>query len=543
MSHSSAADYSTLTSLAEAPSPVSGWRRLAADMAAVGGSSVVCQGLGVVNSLVLRAALTPAQMGVWQGLKLLLGYANYTNLGVSKGAARELAIAVGSGETARAQQGLNQACTVNTVTSLVYGIALAAAGLWLARDRGGLAADGWPVGLLALGALVVVQRHLTFHVTILRCKQSFALTSWASLVEGSLTLGLAGLGAWRWGLPGLYGGTLLTLLATLGYLHWRGVGPLRLAWQWSEIRRLVAIGGPILLGGVAMALLQSLDKLMILAFSSNREFDLGCYSTPLLITGQIYGLANMFALVVAPRYGELFGRTGRCDEVARLAARASELLAAVTSLSAAAGLVVAVPMLACLFPAYRPGLVPATWLVPGIIMLALALPLNQYLVAVCRERLAMAAAVAALAVGAVADGAVLAMGHGIMGVAACTAIVYAGYYLLLLSISIWPRLDAAARRRYLATHIVVLLFPLAPALWLTDVQAGSIDFARLGGNVVVVLVAWGLVAAAGWRLADWNTAWRDGNCKLQVASCRFAIADPRAPNPQSPIPNPQSPIP
>ena len=80
--------------------PVTGWRRLARDLAAVGGSTAVCHLLGVANSLLLRAALSPSQMGVWQGLKLLLGYANYANLGASKGAARELSIALGHGDMA-----------------------------------------------------------------------------------------------------------------------------------------------------------------------------------------------------------------------------------------------------------------------------------------------------------------------------------------------------------------------------------------------------------------------------------------------------------
>lgn len=515
------------------PAPVSGWRRLAADMAAVGGSSLVCQAIGVINSLVLRAALNPAQMGVWQGLKLLLGYANYTNLGVSKGAARELAIAVGSGNTTQAQRSLNLAFTVNTATSAIYGLVLASAGVWLAGGRGEIAREGWFLGLLALAVLVVLQRHLTFQITILRCKQSFTLTSWAAVVEGTLSLTLAGLGAWCWGLPGLYAGTTLTLLATLAFLRWQGVAPLRPAWQWTEIKRLVAIGGPILLGGVAGAMLQSLDKLMILTFSSNREFELGCYSTPLLITGQVYGLANMFAMVVAPRYGELFGRTGSRTAVANLAARASELLATLTSLSAAAGLAVAVPLLSCLFPAYRPGMLAARWLVPGIALLALSLPLNQYLVAICRERLAMAAAIAVLLFGALADFVALALGYGMLGVAAATAAIYAFYYLLLAA-SIWSQLDRAARRRYCITHFAVLAFPLAPALWLTDVRAESFDMPRIAANMTVVLAAWGLVAALGWRRGDWNAAMAKETCKLPVLCSQPPIPNP---NPESPTPN------
>lgn len=537
ISQSFTVDERTTRSPAGEPSPVSGWRRLATDMAAVGGASIVCQAIGVINSLVLRAALTPAQMGVWQGLKLLLGYANYTNLGVSKGAARELAIAVGSGNEAHARRALNLAFTVNTATSVIYGLGLAAAGIFLAGGRGKSTADEWFVGLLVLGALVVAQRHLTFQITILRCKQSFALTSWVAVVEGALSLALAGFGSWRWGLPGLYAGTLLTLLGSLIYLRWQGMPPQAFAWNWPEIKRLVAIGGPILLGGVAASLLQSLDKLMILTFSSDRELELGCYSTPLLITGQIYGLANMFAMVVAPRYGELYGRTGSRAAVAGLTARASELLAAATSLFAAVGLVLAVPMLTTLFPAYRAGMPPARWLVPGITMLAISLPLNQYLVAVCRERLAMAAAVAALVAGALADYAMLALGYGMQGVAAATAAIYTAYYLLLLAVSLLPELDRAARGRYLITHAAVLLCPMVPALWLTDVRAETFDVMKVVANLAVVIAAWGLIVAFGWRHGEWRNAWAGGSCQVQIANCKVAIVGRHSRNPQSPIPN------
>ena len=507
MANASASEFTAVESAGGPPAPLSGWRRLAADVAAVGGSTLVCQALGVVTSLLLRTALSPAQMGVWQGLKLLLGYANYANLGVSKGAARELAIAAGSGQLARAERGLNLAFTVNTLTSLTYGGCLASAAVWLGRHDGVLD-HAWSVGLFIMAAMVVLQRHLTFHVTILRCRQAFALTSWVALVEGLLTLTLAGLGAWRWGLAGLYGGTLLTMAGTLLFLRCQGVRSFRCDWQWPEIKRLVAIGGPILLCGLVLTLFQSLDKLMLLSFSSQREYDLGCYSTTLLITGQIFGLANMIAMVVSPRYAELFGRTASRREVARLAARASELVSAATSLAAVVGLVVAVPILGKLFPDYRPGLLPAVWLVPGVTMLAITLPLNQYLVAICRERAALVASVVALLAAAVGNYAALKLGYGMAGVAASTAIVYGAYYLLMLFLSIWPDLDGPTCYRYVLTHAALLAFPLAPAVWLTDPAQVRFDPFHVMFSSLAVLTVWGVAVLVVWRRGEWSVAWR-----------------------------------
>lgn len=492
--------------------PVTGWRRLARDVAAVGGSTTVCHVLGAATSLLLRAALSPSQMGVWQGLKLLLGYANYANLGASKGAARELAVALGQGDAERARQSLHLAFTFNTLTSLLYAAGLLSAIWWLPLIRPDSAAGSWTLGLAALAAMVVLQRHLTFQVTILRCRQAFATTARLAMIEGVLTLTVAGTAAWLWQLPGLYAGTLLAFVAALGYLRYEGVERLRPRWHWAEIRRLIAIGAPILFGGVVAGLFQSLDKLCILAFSTRPDFDLGCYSGALLITAQIYGLANMLAIVLAPRYAELFGRAGCRAAVAAFTARSSELVAAVSALAGGLGLVAAAPALAWLFPRYEPGWAVAVWLVPGIVALALALPLNHYLVAVGHERRAATTLAVGAGLAAIGNVAALRGGMGLAGVAAATSLAYGVYYLLTLFLSIWPRLDFYQRRRYAIAHAAICGTTLGPAIVIA--LHPSLGASRSGLCLSTFFCAsavaglWGLVLAAGWHRGGWRSAWR-----------------------------------
>lgn len=499
-------------SIVDHVAPVTGWRRLARDLAAVGGSTAVCHLLGVANSLLLRAVLSPSQMGVWQGLKLLLAYANYANLGASKGAARELSIALGQGDIAGARQGLHLAFTFNTLTSLLYAAGLLSAIWWLPLIQTDAASSPWTLGLAALAVMVVLQRHLTFQVTILRCRQSFNTTARLAVVEGVLTLAVAGMAAWLWHLPGLYAGTILAFMAALAYLRYEGVERLRPRWQWAEIRRLIAIGAPILLGGVVAGLFQSLDKLCILAFSTQPDFDLGCYSGALLITAQIYGLANMLAIVLAPRYGELFGRAGCPAQVAALAARSSELVAAVAALAGGLGLVAAVPTLAWLFPRYEPGWAVAVWLVPGIVALALALPLNHYLVATGHERRAATTLLAGAMLAAIGNVAALRNGMGLTGVAAATSLAYGVYYLLTLRVSLWPRLDGSQRRRYLVAHAAICGLTLAPAIViavhpsLTLSRAPMFVSTFFSGTAIAGL--WGLIVAVGWHRGGWRSAWR-----------------------------------
>jgi len=496
-------------SAAASPAPVSGWRRLAADALVVSGATAVCHVLGAATSLLLRMLLDPAQMGIWQALKLFLSYANYANLGISKGAAREFTVALGQGETSAAKRGLDLAFTVNTLTSLVYAVVLVGAGVWIGLSGGGMWAGTWAVGLAVVGYLAVVSRYVTFHVTILRSKQDFKTTSQLSILEAVLTLVVCGLATWRWGLPGLYAGTLAVLVGALVFLRQRRAVTLAWAWDQSEIRRLVGVGGPILLAGTVSSLFRSLDKLMILGYLSDPEFQLGCYSLALMVTTQLYGLGNMLSIVMGPRYGEKYGRSGDRGEVARLAARATELHAAAMALPAALAIVAAPPLLARLLPDYQTGLAPLVWLVPGVVALCMALPGSQYLVAVDRQNRALAAVVIATALAAIGNHVALRAGYGLVGVAAATGAAYTAYWVLTVCISIWPELDRAARLRYLTMLALALAPTLTLAIGLARLhRAAAGSWTTTVAKIAAVSLVWGLTVVLGWRHGRWGDAIR-----------------------------------
>jgi len=474
----------------------------------VGSATAVCHALGAVTSLLLRMLLSPAQMGVWQALKLLISYGNYANLGISKGAAREFNVATGSGRIDQARHGLNLAFTINCMTSLAYAAVLVGTGVWIGVTGGGPWATSWAVGLAVVGAMAVLTRYVTFHVTILRAGQRFRVTSRLSVLEAVLTLAVCTVATWWFGLPGLYGGTLVVLAGSLWFVRRHAAVSLRPAWDAAEIRRLIGIGLPILAAGAVASLLRSLDKLMILAYLSDREFQLGCYSLALMVTAQLFGIGNVLSMVTGPRYGEQYGRSGDRRSVARLAARASELQAAAVALPAALAIVVAPPLLGWLLPDYRTGLPPLACLVPGAIALVLALPASQYLIAVGRQRRALAAVLIATAVAAVGNHLALSGGFGLIGVAAATAVAYTIYFLLVTAVSLWGELDRAARFRYVMMHAAALAPAMAAAfcadrLW----SAGSSDWTVVAAKAAIVAVVWGLSAAAGWHLGGWKTDW------------------------------------
>lgn len=482
--------------------PLTGWSKLVADSMVVSGATLFCQAVGVVTSLLFRALVSPAQMGAWQGLKLFLSYGNYLNLGVSKGAARELAIARGRGDEAQAETGLHAAFTANTLASLALSAGLVVASVWQYQFRGGWSSP-WTAGLLAMAVLVLVQRYETFLVTIQRARQQFQLTSRLAVIEATLTLIVGGLATWRWGVPGLYISAGCVLVAAIVYLQANALTPLRWHWDFVEIRRLTAIGLPMLLTGVLSSVFRSLDKVLILACMSDGTYQLGCYSVALLVGAQLYGAANQLAMVGAPRYAELWGSTNDRRAVAELVAKNSQFMAWALAGAGLLAVVVATPLLSWVLPSYAAGLPALAWLVPGVAAAGLAVPLTNYLATVDRQGRSLTILAAATVCTAFLIRIAIGQGSGLVGVAAVTSLSSLGYLAALAGTSIWPELPGEQRRQYVAQIGGALLVMSVPTLvrwglggsW--NAESGERFLTCLG-----LIGGWCFVAMCGWTWAS-----------------------------------------
>jgi len=263
------------------------------------------------------------------------------------------------------------------------------------------------------------------------------------------------------------------------------------------------------LAGTVSSLFRSLDKLMILGYLSDREFQLGCYSVALMVTAWLYGLGNMLSIVMGPRYGEKYGQSGSRREVARLAARSSELQAAAIALPAAVGIVAAPAVLSRLLPDYRVGLAPLVWLVPGVVALLMALPAAQYLVAVDRQKRALAAVVLATLFAVAGNHVALTGGYGLVGVAVATAAAYGVYFVLVVGCSLWMELGAADRFRYGGMLALTLVAPIVVAIALERLwPSGAPDWIAAACKTAIVTLVWSATVVIGWRLGGWRQALR-----------------------------------
>lgn len=486
-----------------------GWRSLIRDSSLVGGSTIAGQILGVATALLLRALLSPAQMGLWQAFKLVLSYAGFINLGVTKAAAREVTIARGRQQANEASRSRDLAFTFSIVTATAYAVALCGAATWVWLQGESNTSSLWAIGLGAMAAICLAQRFLTFHIVILRAERQFAAAARLAILEAVLTLTVCGLATWVWGLYGLLAGCLLVSL--IGGWVARRMSDTQPGWAWNlrDVLPLIAVGLPIVLTGLVMTLFQSVDKLMVLAYLPDGAYQLGIYSTALLVTTQLSGVANILATTMAPRYGEMYGRWNCERRVATLAAGATELHAALSAIAAGFALVAGGPVLAWLLPDYAVGLPALRWLIPGSLALAVSLPATQYLVTTKRQNRGLLSACLALGVAALGNFIALQAGWGLLGVAAATCLSQTLFALVVIGVSFWSALSWSQRARYLFA-VLGLVGPTLVAALFVALPAGADtngEWTRVVVGLVAVLVTWAISCSVVWHTGRWQEHW------------------------------------
>jgi O-antigen/teichoic acid export membrane protein len=449
--------------------------------------------LGTLSALLLRWGLDPARLGVYTGLRLYLDQTNRTSLGIGLGAVQEIPILRAAGREDEARRLADIAYTTNTITCLVYALALL---VWawirvplLKSDP--LAAE-WTWGLAAVAGLTLIKRYESFLIAVLRAHREFVLTTELDIVEAlvsaaSIAAGLAIAGFW-----GLLAGVAIILAAKIVYLHARH--PFRFHWAWdlATAGRLMRVGLPILANTAVFGAVLSVDRVLILWRIPDGAWAAGLYTVALMGTSWSLDLAGRIVLVMYTAFQTTLGRTGDRLEVARQAVRATEGQVTPLAAGSAVAYLFGPVFLGALMPRYIEGLPALRPLLPGMILLGLAWPARQLLITIGRPYRLCLATTAGLAFTTL-TGLIGADRAGIVGVAWGMTLGYATVYLLTSATAYVPGLGWWGWLVHQGRIAVVLVWFAAGA-----VVAGHLS---LGADAHSwVTLAWRSALLTAWML-------------------------------------------
>jgi len=461
--------------------------------------------LGTLTALALRWWLDPSRLGVYTGLRLYLDNTNRTSLGVGLGAVQEIPILRAEGREEEARRVADVAYTTNSLTCLLYALALVV-WAWLRRPwlAGDPLADEWTWGLVATAGLVLIKRYESFLIAVLRAHQEFVLTTKLDVLESLVSAVAVGLGLWFAGFWGLLASVAAILGAKIAYLH--ASHPFRFRWRWEPwlTLRLMKLGLPILANTAAFGAVLNLDRALILWLVPDGTRAAGLYTIALMGTSWSLDLAGRIVLVLYTAFQTTLGRTRDPVEVARQAIRATEAQAPLLAAGSAVAFVVGPTFLGTLMPKYVDGLPALRPLLGGMLLLGLAWPARQMLIAVERPYRLCLATLLGLALTAAA-GTVGADRAGIVGVAWGMTAGYSAVYLLTSAVAFVRPLGWRAWLAHLARLGVTLLPFVAGALATERFPLPALPLVATFAARCTLLAAWLLPVLWMWgRAHDWG---------------------------------------
>jgi O-antigen/teichoic acid export membrane protein len=483
--------------------------RLLRDTVGYSASALVAQGIGLVTGLWVARLMSPADMGIWNFVSLVLIYGAYVDFGVLSAMGRDLPFQLGQGHTAEAER-LEGAAR----TATLAGAGLAAFALIVISPFVFVDSPATQTGLRLMALVLVLQQAYTFHRTVLRAHNKFPELSRQQALMAVITAGCALAGVAWWGVTGRMAGALAANAAIVAYAlardPWRRLPRFKRGVMWA----LVRVGVPITLSGFILALVTSVDRVMVKAFLGNEQ--LGYFGLALLLTSLVSLVPMMASQVLYPRITYHFGQSGRDIGALRPFVLTPPLALACLLPVVIGPVSIALPVIIrLLLPNYVPGIVATRVVVVGIFFYSILGLTDYFLVTIGKLRQYILLGSAALAVNIALDYAAIRMGYGIGGVAVTgTPLTYFLYSTALIGYA----LSHFTRRpgewlsyfaRLWSPFLYMCAVLAALELWLPRWFAGTAPAAMIAGAAVEIalyLAAMTPLVAAALRVlkVDWS---------------------------------------
>ncbi len=333
---------------------------------------------GIVLSFSLRWGLSPADIGIYSGLRFFLDNTSYSSLGVALGAVQKRPILIAAGQSVEAERLTNIASGTNSITSGVYGAALAAFGFYyLIMEK-----LQWGIGFALVGIMVILKRRQDFQIAIMRSEGHFQTSSRIAIQVNFAFSILMIVGIYLGGFWGMLIGLVAGFLFQ-GFLLNRSPDciSIRHEFHFRTACRLAWTGLPILALNSSWMLLGSMDRMMILGVMPDGESQAGYYSIAILATSWCHDIAGRIAIVLYPEYQQAIGKGNNYREIMHRAEFESIMITSVLGLIALWAIPPAQIILPLVFPGLAPGMVVFLPMLTGSLFFSSAWPIRQAMIA------------------------------------------------------------------------------------------------------------------------------------------------------------------
>lgn len=393
-------------------------------------SSYGAQFFDIVNGILLRRFLGPANMGIWSFLQVIQNYAKHAGLGVTTATARDVPYYLGKGDTEKANEIKNLVFTFTFFTSLI-----AAAGIVIyALLRRETYSQPIILGLIVVAAIVVLQRIYNLYVVLLRAYKEFIFAGKLNVVSSIVTLSMTVLLVWKFQLYGFFAGLILHYLIVLLFILKQKPYRFSLFFDWKKLRPLLNLGTAMLIADILRTVIVSIDRIMIAKFLGFTA--LGYYSVALMANNYLYALPNMLGIIFFPHFQEVFAKNDDPRDLEKYLREPTLCVAYVFPLLMAAVWIGSEWLIPVLLPQYINGIPALRLLVLASYFTALIHPFMNYIITVRRHWHLIPLQAVLIPVGFGLSWVLIRAGWGLEGVAFTMVIVSVAQFIILSWVSL-----------------------------------------------------------------------------------------------------------
>ncbi len=388
-------------------------------------SSYLAQVFDVINGILVRRFLGPANIGVWTFLQVIQNYAKHSSLGVTMATARDVPYFIQKGDEAKVEQVKNLVFTFTVLTSILT--ALIIAGIALVNRRQYSAPIFY--GLFVVAGLLILQRIYNLFVVVLRSHKRFTfagvLNIFSSVTSVALTIALT----WKFQLYGFFAAMIINYVLNIALIFWKTNYRFSLYFNRKDLTSLLSLGVAVLIADILRSVLTSIDRLVITKYMGFEA--LGIYSVALMADNYLYTLPNMFGIVFFPHFQEAFAKRDNPEDLKKY------LLMPVLTLTYFFPFIIALVWTASIWfvpvflPQYTAGIPALKILSLGSLFLAMTHFFTTYYITVRKHWILIPITLGSIVFGLAANAVVVSRGWGIEGVAAAESLLGFVYFLLL----------------------------------------------------------------------------------------------------------------
>ncbi|RLG09502.1 hypothetical protein DRN73_09805 [Candidatus Pacearchaeota archaeon] len=369
-------------------------------------------------------------MGIWQGLNIIKSYTSYTNLGVSKAAAREIAYLRGKGEYKKAEDLKNVGFTFTLIMIFIFGFICMSAVLF-PQFRSNIYLS---IGFIVMGIILILERIESYLITILRAKKKFYVESLVKIVNSILNIVLVIVVVRIFKLFGLYASYIFLFCASIFLIVFVSKESFKFILDKRDLFHLIKIGVPLVGLGFMFTNLTNIDRILILKMLGARS--LGLYSIALMMGNFTYQVSNMAGIVLYPRFQEMYAQLQSRKKLFEVMRRIIKFLS-IPILILVLGAIFFMPFIVKIFlPKYIEGINCMRIFLCGVYFLSLSMFCNHFLITINRQSISLIICISCAVLNLFLNIWFIKNGWSIEGVATATSISYLIYFILLISASV-----------------------------------------------------------------------------------------------------------